>query len=122
MDLILDSDVIFKIMLVSEFQDALNISLVNKTCYNIFHTNQIFWEEMLNRIINQDDKGCIWINDNKSTFIRCFKIKKFIKNVYELPATIINAFILRDLNLNNNQLTSIPSEIGQLVNLQNSIL
>src|SRR5271169_4724548 len=112
MDLILDSDVLFKIMLASEFSDALRMSLVNKACYDIFQKNQIFWEEMLDRIINQNDKHLVWVNDNKSTFIKCYKIKKFIKklNNQSIPSEISQLVNLQKLYLYKNQLSSIPSE------------
>ena len=64
-----------------------------------------------------DDKKLIWKNDHKQTFIKCYKINK-LKSFYKLDDNIITIYKHSKLKLNFNQITSIPSELGQLINLQ----
>ena len=88
-----------------------------KLCFKLFNYNDQIWEKYLFEHINDNDKKLIWKNDHKQTFIRCYKINK-LKSFYRLDDNIITIYKHSILNPNSDQITSIPSELGQLINLQ----
>ena len=55
-------------------------------------------------------------NPNKAPFVTIVFLSE--KNLTSLPKEIGNLVNLRELDLNYNQLTSLPKEIGSLVNLE----
>ena len=116
-NLFIPIDVFYSIYLKLDIKNAYQLSQTCKLCYNIYTNNNQIWEKHLSDLINIDDKELIWKNDCKQTFKKCFEINK-IKSFYKMDDNIITINNKTKLYLNSNWIISIPSEIGQLINLQ----
>ena len=104
----MDSDCYCNIISFLDIKDNMNISLVNKLFYEISKTNLIWASLFKNKFYNIDCTKLFYDN-----YIKCHKLNKFLGN-YGKNINRIN----EKHDLSNNQLSSIPPEIGQLSMLQ----
>ena len=104
----MDTDCYYTIISFLDIKNICNIALVNKQFYMI-SKNELIWKSFYND--NFSNIECTKMFHNN--YIKCYKLNKFLIE-HKKDITKIN----EELYLYNNQLHSIPPEIGQLKMLQ----
>ena len=104
----MDSDCYYTIISFLDIENIYNIALINKQFY-IISRNELIWKSFYND--NFSNIECTKMFHNN--YIKCYKLNKFLIE-HKMDITKIN----KELYLCNEQLQSIPPEIGQLNMLQ----
>ena len=102
---------------LSDIKSAFRLSLTTKKHYNIFNENRV-WFYYLYQLIKYEERHHIFLINEKETYKRCFKISNLIKKIGYFDDSPVNMFIKKEIFINYKQLTMIPSELGQLADLQ----
>ena len=101
-------DCYYYIISFLDINDNKNIAKVNKI-FNVISKNELIWK----LFYNNDFYNIKCTNNFYQNYKKCYVLSNFLKN-YKSNINNIN----ETLNLYNNQLQSIPPEIGQLHMLQ----
>src|SRR5271170_4052256 len=110
----LHNDTLFEI-----FKYIDNIYLLQFVCkrFNLIFESENLWEYHFYKFFPSKVYEIMHFNSYKNTFIKCTMINKII-NTFHLETTLIEIYQNTFFSLAANQITIIPKEIGQLINLQ----
>lgn len=111
-------DIIFNIFQFFDVKNILKCALINKLFYHVSNNNYL-WKLLFENHYKEDIeiyKKLFKFESNKKIFIKYFKIDK-IKCILPTSTDIINVYNSQVLYI-NKPMTTIPKEIGQLLNLQ----
>ena len=97
------------------FNNILDCILVCRQFNNIFNNYPFIWQHHLNDLNNDDLIKQLWMNTWKDTFKRYHNCLFLIKKL-KLEMGVGNLINVKRLFLNDNQLSEIPKEIGNLIN------
>ena len=112
-----NGDIIYELFKHLSINDAYQLSIVNSTFYNIFECPKL-WNHNVYKSIDLDVLSIIQVRCYKSTYKKFSDLNKIIKLFkLDVDVPVLLKIDLIDLSL-SRQITSIPSEIGHLVNLQ----
>ena len=100
----MNDDCYYNIISFLDIKDINNISLVNKYFYKM-SKNELIWKSFYNDKF-YNIKCTIMFRDN---YKKCYMLNKFLVK-YKKDINNID----KELSLSNNQLVSIPTELGQL--------
>ena len=113
-------DILIHVFNNLSLKDIYSCSLVNKQ-YNRVFNNLLLWKMKLDTIMDNKLITTLWNTNSLITFKRCVLINR-LKNKLHRKEEIVELTNLQYLELNDNNLTTLPAEIGQLTNLQELIL
>ena len=109
-------DILIHVFNNLSLKDIYSCSLVNKQ-YNRVFNNLLLWKMKLDTIMDNKLITTLWNTNSLITFKRCVLINR-LKNKLHRKEKIEQLITLNALYLYNNQLITLPAEIGQLTNLQ----
>src|SRR5271167_2334980 len=104
----MNDDCYYNIISFLDIKDIINISLVNKQFYKI-SKNELIWKSSYNNNFNNIKCTNMFCDNYKKCYVLNKFLVKYKKNINNID---------RELDLHNNQLVSIPTELGQLNMLQ----
>src|SRR5437868_10671190 len=110
----MDIDCLFNSLLFSELDNILNSLLINSSIKQL--NTEYLWKSLLERDYKNDN-----IEISNCPYICKYKLHNGIMKIniqLNLKMKLNDLHLLKILNLYNNQLLLIPSELGNLTNLQ----
>ena len=109
-------DILLHVFNELPLMDMYSCSLVNKQ-YNRVFNNLLLWKMKLDTIMDNKLITVLWNTNSLITFKRYILINR-LKNKLNRKEEILELTNLQQLNLYDNQLTTLPVKIGELTNLQ----
>ena len=108
-----------KIYIQLSLADLRSCSIVNKS-FNKAYNLDFLWQNLFQKHYGDDIKrfGPLFQTDSSKMIYQKYKELTFLKKFFKLDYQIDKLVSLQELYLYNNNLTSIPAEIGNLTLLQ----
>jgi Leucine-rich repeat (LRR) protein len=110
----MDCDCQFSIILKCMITDICNYLLINKFTYQL--NREYLWELLYHR--NYTDNNILITNESYIFKYKLIDSINKVKNKLNLKNKLNELYLLTIINLERKKLSSIPSELGNLTNLQ----